>query len=135
MKNKRGFSIAEAVIALALITVVSLASLSLLLSAGNATKRALYRAEAQNAATDVINTWRTSDTLDKNALAFTFGITPDDVAPEGTGYKFSLPQSGYTVTTNLADTTLTVTVTNGSREITSATFTKPVGTGTHDSPI
>ena len=115
----------KAAVALALIVIVSIASLSVLLSANASTRRALNKQEAQNASADLVAAWHT-DTLNEETIAFIFDINTADITRTAAGYyTFSLPKSGYTVNTTLAASTLTVTVTDGTREITSAVFTKP----------
>ena len=90
MKNKykssRGFALGEVIIALAVVSVISLASVSLFTSSVNATKRAIDRAEAQNVLESVIECYRVTDigeNFDSNfnsALAFALGVPVDYTA-------------------------------------------------------
>lgn len=90
MKNKykssRGFALGEVIIALAVVSVISLASVSLFTSSVNATKRAIDRAEAQNVLESVIQCYRVTDigeNFDSNfnsALAFALGVPVDYTA-------------------------------------------------------
>ena len=88
MKNKykssRGFALGEVIIALAVVSVISLASVSLFTSSVNATKRAIDRAEAQNVLESVIECYRVTDigeNFDSNfnsALAFALDVPSVD---------------------------------------------------------
>lgn len=57
----RGFSIAEVVIAMAVIAVVTFTTLTIILSANIATRRSVRHQQAQMYAEDVINCYRISD--------------------------------------------------------------------------
>ena len=59
--NKRGFTLAESVLALAIIAIVSVGTLSLILSAQNSTVSAAQKQQAQLYAADIIACYRVSD--------------------------------------------------------------------------
>ena len=75
-QNRRGFTVAETVIALALIATVSVSSVSLVLSAQNASMAAHQRQQAQFYAMDILSCYRAEKEdgdFEKN-LIFCFGI-------------------------------------------------------------
>ena len=78
-QNRRGFTVAETVIALALIATVSVSSVSLVLSAQNASMAAHQRQQAQFYAMDILSCYRASTDADfKQNLKFVLGLNPDE---------------------------------------------------------
>ena len=78
-QNRRGFTLAETVIALAIIATVSVASVSLVLTAQNASMAALQKQQAQFYAADIVSCYRAEKEdgdFEKN-LAFAFDLNPD----------------------------------------------------------
>ena len=120
----RGFTMAEVVIAFAVVSIVSIATLSLILTSVTATKNANYKLDAQNFTEDVIECYRVcnneADFL--SAVSFAIGVDVDDSS------SIILPKSGYKMNISLADGTLNISVqTENGKEITSATFSKGGG--------
>ena len=126
-KHNRGFTIAEAMIAFAVISIVSIATLTLILTSITATKNANYKLRAQTCAADAIECYRVTDNQDdfKAALAFALG---DEATIESLD-NITLPDSNYKMNVEIDGTTITVTVTSDSgKRVTTATFTKGGGT-------
>ncbi len=60
-KHKRGFTLAETVLALAVISIASVGTLSLILASQRATMSAAQKQQAQLFATDIVHCFRVSD--------------------------------------------------------------------------
>ena len=75
--NKRGFTLAESVIALAVIAISSVGALSLILSAQRSTFSAMQKQQAQIYAADIISCYRvsTDSTNFADNVEFALGIT------------------------------------------------------------
>ena len=116
--NKRGFTLAESVLALAIITIVSVGTLSLILSAQNSTISAAQKQQAQLYAADIIACYRVSSDADFNENV-TFAIGKEII-----DNKITL-NDGLTAHITKKDTTLTVAVKNEKgTALTTLTFTK-----------
>ena len=95
-QNRRGFTLAETVIALAIIATVSVASVSLVLTAQNASMAALQKQQAQFYAADIISCYRAGGDFKAN-LNFAFGteLTADEISlPNGMAANIN-PQTDY----------------------------------------
>ena len=120
--NKRGFTLAESVLALAIISIVSVGTLTLILSAQKSTISAAQKQQAQLYAADIISCYRVSKndtdfasnvnfalggkTIDNNTIALSNDLTA----------HINIDQEGKTIK---------VTVTNGQgSELSALTFTK-----------
>ena len=117
--NKRGFTLAESVLALAIIAIVSVGTLSLILSAQNSTISAAKKQQAQLYAADIIACYRVSDSdADFNEnVAFAIGKEIID-------NKITL-NDGLTAYITKEGTTLTVAVKNEKdTALTTLTFNK-----------
>ena len=105
-KNSRGFSLVEAVVAMAIILLISAAVLSMILSAARAQSReAAHHAAAAHLA-DIVTVYRVSDTEAAFAdnLAFALGLS-------GMPDLANVPLSeGYTANIAYSDAEITVTV-------------------------
>ncbi len=116
LKNKRGFTLVETVVALALILIVSATSLTLISSANNATQRALYNAKAQNFVADVVTVYRTAES--RQQFDEIISATENSIIASLAG--------GYTADINIVGAELTVTVKDGEKEIAKATYVRGV---------
>lgn len=122
--NKKGFSIVEVVIAMAVITLVTVTAISIATGADKNARTALYRTDAQLFAADAVECFKaTNDVNDfKNALE-SRGVP---------GYEseellfFNLSPSGYVATVNYNTNVITVTVYDNSNIVTQLTYTKGV---------
>jgi len=120
MKNKykssRGFAMAEVIIAIAVIGIISLAAVSLFTSSINSTKRAMDKAEAQNVLESVVECYRVSESGENfdnsfnSALAFTLDLDSAD-------YKENITKDDTTVSISLEGTLLKVSVTVGEQTV------------------
>jgi prepilin-type N-terminal cleavage/methylation domain-containing protein len=74
--NKRGFTLAESVLALAVIAIASVGILSLILSAQRSTFSAMQKQQAQIYAADIISCYRVSNSTNfADNVEFALGIT------------------------------------------------------------
>ena len=104
-KNNCGFSLVEAVVAMAVILIVSASVLSLILSTSKAQERQLEHHRATTALADILTVYRVSESEDsfKENLAFALGIDGEiDLAsvPLAKGYtaEISYGEAGLSVT-------------------------------------
>ena len=117
--NKRGFTLAESVLALAIIAIVSVGTLSLILSAQNSTISAAQKQQAQLYAADIISCYRVSTSYADFNENVTFAIGKEII-----DNKITL-NDGLTAHITKEDTTLTVAVKNEKNTtLTTLTFTK-----------
>ena len=119
LKCRRGFTMAEVIIAFAIISVVSIATLSLVFSSFTATKNANNRLDAQNYAEDVIECYRVTDSEAEFQNAVTFAL-----GQEYTGGAITLDGSGYILTIDYSREKVEVTVSRGDKQIVEASFSK-----------
>ena len=109
--NKRGFTLAESVLALAIISIATVGTLTLITSGQKATQLALDKQQAQFYAADILSCYRAEKVdgdFEKN-LQFAFGI-------EGDVQLDSIPLSGG-MTASFDGTT--VTIYKGDKKLTS----------------
>ena len=119
--NKRGFTLAESVLALAIIAIVSVGTLSLILSAQNSTISAAQKQQAQLYAADIIACYRVSDSDADFNENVTFAIGKEII-----DNKITL-NDGLTAYINITQdgTSLTVAVKNEKdTALTTLTFNK-----------
>ena len=147
MRNKTGFTLAETVIALAIIILVSAATVTVILSSMSARRAATQKAHATHFANDAWECFKASDSSEEyiRALDFATGTLPVTGTDDTQGYTtlvFVSEEHRYTATIRYnyaADRTkpddtaqrsvLSVTVTNeGGTELLSLQFTKGDGT-------
>ena len=117
--NKRGFTLAESVLALAIISIVSVSTLSLILSAQRSTISAAQKQQAQLYAADIISCYRVSenDTDFASNVNFALGKPIDD--------NTIALSDDLTAHIDQEGNTLKVTVKNGQgSELSTLTFTK-----------
>ena len=114
--NKRGFTLAESVLALAVISLTSVATISLILSAQKATISAAQKQQAQLYAADIIACYRADGNFNENvAFALGKGMEGNTIALDG----------GLTAIIEKNDPTIEVTIQNESgTQLTTLTFTK-----------
>jgi len=107
---------AEVIIAIAVIGIISLAAVSLFTSSINSTKRAMDKAEAQNVLESVVECYRVSESGENfdnsfnSALAFTLDLDSAD-------YKENITKDDTTVSISLEGTLLKVSVTVGEQTV------------------
>ena len=117
--NKRGFTLAESVLALAIIAIVSVGTLSLILSAQNSTISAAQKQQAQLYAADIIACYRVSTSDEDFNKNVTFAIGKEII-----DNKITL-NDGLTAYITKEGTTLTVAVKNEKdTALTTLTFNK-----------
>ena len=117
--NKRGFTLAETIIALAVISVSSGGLLSLVLSSQRATVNAAHKQQAQLYAVDIVNCYRVDGNFTEN-VAFALGVESISHIE-----KFDI-KNGFRAETKIKNNTLTVTIFKGEKELSSLSFTKGV---------
>ena len=117
-KHKRGFTLAETVLALAVISITSVASLSLILASQRATISAAQKQQAQLAALDIVSCFRVSDdyTDFENNVHFALG-------KEISQNKIELGNDTI-ANGELENNTITVVVDYGEKELAKLSFTK-----------
>ena len=114
--NKRGFTLAESILALAVIAITSVGTISLILSAQNATISAAQKQQAQLYAADIIACYRADGNFNDN-VQFALGkdITDGKIALDG----------GLTAVIEKSDPNIKVIVQNErGQDLTTLTFTK-----------
>ena len=72
LKNKKGFSVVEVVIAMAVITIVTVTALSILTSAANNTREMMYKADAQYLVADAVECFKVSNSTSEFYEALNF---------------------------------------------------------------
>lgn len=111
--NKRGFTLAESVLALAIISIATIGTLTLITSGQKSTQLALDKQQAQFYAADILSCYRAGN-FEEN-IQFAFGIK------EGTEWDWnSSPLSGG-MTASFDGTT--VTIYKGEKKLTSLSMT------------
>ena len=117
--NKKGFSIAEVVIALAVISLVTITAISITSLSSSNTQTFLNKADAQYLVADAVVCFKVSDTADEfyDALVFRGGWRSYSKSDEGEQFYFIINNSGYLVQvkTNYSDqseNSLFIVVTN-----------------------
>ena len=119
--NKRGFTIAETIVALAVVSIVSLSAISLSLSAQNSSRAALQKQQAQFYAMDIISCYRAGGDFEDN-LTFALGVVVND-RDWSDEQEISL-SNGLVAKVKEEGKTLKVTVVDDEKELTSLSFTK-----------
>ena len=109
--NKRGFSLAETVLALAVISISSVGVLSLVLSAQRATMNAAQKQQAQLYAMDIINCYRVDGDFTEN-VKFALGQT------ENNTFDVSNITLNHDMTANVSieEQTITVVITKNDKD-------------------
>lgn len=99
--KKRGFSIMEAVIALAVIVLVTAAALTVVLAAISARVKAVNKSEAQNFAYNVWECFKVSDDIGEFEanVKFAEGVKLDEPTPDASGnqvYTYTSEKNKFT---------------------------------------
>ena len=125
LKSKRGFTIAETVISLAVVIIISVGTMSLLNTSTKSLRRATHNAQAQNFVADVVSCYRVAETDEELVKSIIFATQKSDgtVLEVKIGEPFML-HSHYMALITIEGNTITAQVTNGDKEIAKATFTK-----------
>ena len=133
--KKRGFTLAESVLALAVISITSVGTLSLVLSSQRATISAAQKQQAQLYAADIVNCYRVSKTYNDFTNNVNWAISLDNTW-DGSANTIDLKGDFVAnLTYDIEDEkTLTVTITDGSKKLTELTFTKGVALSNEETP-
>ena len=101
LKNKKGITIVEVVIAMTVIAIVSATALSIVLASGDNTRAALYKSDAQYLVADAIECYKVSDEKDElvDALLARGGLVLNSRGENNGVFKaeFTMEDSGYFV--------------------------------------
>ena len=125
--NKRGFTLAETVLALAVISISSVGILSLVLSSQRATINAAQKQQAQLYAMNIINCYRADGTFERN-VEFALGLTENSWSADWSDNQESLTLSNnMTATLSINGNKLTVTIVKDGKTLAEAEFTKGGG--------
>ena len=117
--KKRGFTLAETVLALAVISITSVASISLILAAQNATTSAAQKQQAQLFAADIVQCFRVShsQTDFESNLEFALGKEISDITTIDLDNEL-------TANVEIFDNNIIVTMEKDEKEIVQLSFTK-----------
>ena len=93
IKRKNGFSLAEVIVALAIVAIVSVAALSIVSSSINARVNAINRTNAQIFADNILECFKASENESgfKNNVQFAVGVNISD----GTDGEYVLSQNAF----------------------------------------
>lgn len=119
--KKRGFTLAESVLALAVISIVSVSALTLIISAQKSTISAAQKQQAQLFAADIIACYRVSDATVGNSFADNVKFATGKEISNDNTIELDGNLTAYLTTQN---ETLTVTIKTGDKPLTELSFTK-----------
>lgn len=123
--NKRGFTVAEIVIAMAVVVLVTATALTTVLTTRNAERNVLQNADALRFAENAWECFKASENEQdfRTAITFAEGVT---LTPEGEAgnYTFLSSEYGYTASLTLSGDTLSVRIVAEEKELLSFTYTK-----------
>lgn len=110
LKNKKGFSIVEVVIAMTVIAIVSATALTIVLSSADNTRAAMYKSDAQYLVADAIECFKVSETKDElvDALLARGGLNENN--KEGFSAVLIMQESGYFVFINWNESYMSIQV-------------------------
>ena len=107
LKNNKGFSVVEVVIAMVVVSLVTATALSILSLSAAHSKTTTYKIDAQYLVSDAVECFKVSDTADEfyDALVFRGGWRSYSKSDEGEQFYFIINNSGYLVQvkTNYSD--------------------------------
>ena len=120
---RRGFSIAEVVVSIAVITIVTFATLTIILSSNLITARSMKHQQAQLYAEDVINCFRAPSDSFEDSLRSVLDLDPNVTVAVNTDIKLDC---GYILKYAIDVDTITVTILDesGSSAVVSLAYTK-----------
>ena len=97
LKNKKGFSLVEVIIAMTVIAIVSATALTIVLTSADNTRAAMYKADAQYLVADAIECFKVSATKEElvDALMARGDLNEND--KEGSPVVLIMQESGYFV--------------------------------------
>jgi len=93
--SRDGFTLAESIIAMVIISLVTVTAVTLILSSTHTTQSAVQKAQAQYFAEDALTCFRAADSADRfvDAIAFSGGYT--ELSVTGDTYVFTLADSRF----------------------------------------
>ena len=119
LKQNRGFSIAEVVIAMSVVVIVSMTALTIVLSSTTAKNKAIAKNDALNFAANVVECFKAADSKDEFIKYVTFG-TEVTLTNEDNSGTYSVDINGCNVTIDYAESNLTVVI----KDVDTITYTK-----------
>ena len=131
LRNKKGMTMVEVVIAMVVVLLVTVAAMSIILSSTHTTHTAVCRSQAQYFVSDAFTSFRASDSAEEFAAAMEFCGGYSECAVNENQYIFVLEDSGYVAVANViypADgrATFSIEVTDGNADVVASVpaFTK-----------
>lgn len=94
--NKKGMTMVEVIIAMAVVMLVTITALSIITSSTHTTQSALHKSQAQHFAEDAFACFRACETADQFADAMAFAGGYSECAVSGSQYTFLLNASRFT---------------------------------------
>ena len=124
--QKRGFTVAEIVIAMAVVVLVTATALTTVLTTRNAEERILREADAVRLAENAWECFKVTETPEDFALALSFAEEGKDapVLVENGVCTVSSTRYGYEATLTVSGNTLNVLIVADEKELVSFTYTK-----------
>ena len=98
--KKNGYSLVEAVIALSVITIVSITAFSIMLSSISTKVSAINKTEAQNFASDILECFKASENEEEFLSLVDFA--EDDISLEGGEGSYTYYSEKYKFTANIS---------------------------------
>lgn len=127
-KNRRGFTLVETVVAMALIAIASMVALVLYFNSEKAVQSANEKQQAQFYVSDVIACYRSSSDFDEfqNSVAFALGIDQKKITVNGNQMEIALDK-GFAVIVTWGegfDKQIDVGIKHGEKVLASGAFIK-----------
>lgn len=121
MKNKRGFTLMETVIALTIIVIVSVATLTIVLTSNLSTRRATERQVAAGYTADLVTCYRATDGSDAFFAAAAFAL---DIPELSDGVTAPIPDTALSVFVDWQADEMTARISRDSDVLSEVTFHK-----------
>ena len=105
--NKKGMTLPEVVLAMAVVTIVTITAISIVFSSSVSTKKSMNKIDAEYFLADALECFRASDTAEQYEAAMNFGGHAATEISEAEGrkiYTYKLEDSGYTATVSVGYT-------------------------------